>query len=476
MSQPTSGAGGGGKLWGGRFAASTHPILDAINKSIAFDIRLWRQDLRTNRAHARMLAAVGLLDDAERDALLGALDTVEAELEAGTFRVAEGDEDIHMAIERRATELVGDPGRKLHTARSRNDQVATDVRLFCVDAIADLRAKAVALIGALVDAAAASRGVVLPAYTHLQRGMPVLLSHHLLAYVEMLRRDHERLGDAARRTAVSPLGAGACVGTGLPIDRAMTAAELGFSHVSRNSLDAVSDRDFVLELLAALSITAVHLSRLGEELVLWSAKEFGFVRLHDSVATGSSMMPQKKNPDGAELIRGKSGRVFGSLVTLLTALKGLPLAYNKDMQEDKEPLFDAVDTVGLCLDMARVMVETLVVDAAALARAVHPEVFATDLAEDLVRLGVPLRTAHEAVGTLVRVAEREGTTLDRLDAAVAAAAVAELPLGAAAGRLGELLGGLDVAHAIESKGVPGGTASARVDEALDEARAWLAGL
>ena len=457
------------KLWGGRFEGATHPILDAINKSIGFDIRLWPQDIATNRAHADMLCAVGLLTEGERDDIQRGLDTVAQELSSGTFEVAESDEDIHMAVERRVTELGGEPGRKLHTARSRNDQVATDVRLFALSAVAKLRAETVELISALTEAADRHRGVILPAYTHLQRGMPVLLSHHLLAYVEMFRRDVARLDDAADRASVSPLGSGACVGTSLPIDRELTRAALGFASVSRNSLDAVSDRDFVLEVLGALSISAVHLSRLGEELVIWSAKELGFVRLGDAVSTGSSMMPQKKNPDGAELIRGKAGRVFGSLQTLLVAMKGLPLAYNKDMQEDKEPLFDAVDTSSLCLRMARVMIESLEVDEAAMIGAVHPEVFATDLAELLVADGVPLRTAHEAVGLLVRAAEGAGTTIGALDAAAIASALTGVDVDVSA----EMMSKLSATESVQSKRVAGGTAPERVVEAIAEVRSWL---
>jgi argininosuccinate lyase len=458
------------KLWKGRFEGESHPALDAINRSIDFDIRLWRYDIRGSRAHARMLARVGLLSAEELTRLEWALEATEQEFAEGRFEVRASDEDIHTAIERRVTELAGDAGRKLHTGRSRNDQVSTDMRLFALDAIATVAGEVVGLVDDLTDLAERHLQVIMPAYTHLQRAQPVLFAHHLLAYVEMLRRDEARLVDGARRTRVSPLGAGACAGTSLPIDRAVTAAELGLDEISRNSLDAVSDRDFLMELLSTLAILMIHLSRLGEELVLWSSREFGFCRLHDSVSTGSSMMPQKKNPDGAELMRGKAGRVVGDLVGLLTTMKGLPLAYNKDMQEDKEPVFDAVDTVLLTLKMGRVMVQTLEVDEKATAEAVTPEVFATDLAELLVSTGVPLRTAHETVGALVRFAEQHGTRLDELGPSQLEVFASESgrELDAA------LLAKLGLVHAVESKTVPGGTASLRVAEAIGEVREWLA--
>ena len=459
------------KLWSGRFAASTHPVLDAINKSIGFDIRLWPHDIRTNRAHAEMLRTVGLLSRAEIKAIRRGLDTVESELKEGTFAVDESDEDIHMAIERRVTELVGDPGRKLHTGRSRNDQVATDMRLFVIDAIASTRAEIRSLAAAFVDRAENNLEAVLPAYTHLQPGQPTLFAHHMMAYVEMLRRDDERLDDAGKRARVSPLGAGACVGSSLPLDRDLTAQLLGFDSVSRNSLDAVSDRDFIVETLAALALLGTHLSRLGEELVLWSSKEFGFCVLGDDVSTGSSMMPQKKNPDGAELIRGKAGRVIGDLMGLLTTLKGLPMAYNKDMQEDKEPLFDAVDTITLCLQMATVMVETLQIDAERMLGSVSPDVFATDLVELLVLDGLPLRSAHEAVGRLVRAAEDAGKTINQLTADEVNATAAEEETAVDP----VFVEKLTVAHAINSKTLPGGTAPERVKEAIAEAREWLTG-
>ena len=343
------------------------------------------------------------------------------------------------------------------------------MRLFVVDAIDSTRAEIRQLAAAFVDLADREIEAVLPAYTHLQPGQPTLFSHHMLAYVEVLRRDDERLENAAQRARTSPLGAGACVGSSLPLDRELTAQLLGFGGVSRNSLDAVSDRDFVVETLAAIALLGNHLSRLGEELVLWGSKEFAFSVLGDDVTTGSSMMPQKKNPDGAELIRGKAGRLIGDLTGLLTALKGLPLAYNKDMQEDKEPLFDAVDTISLCLQMATVMIGTLQIDADKMRASISPDVFATDLVELLVLDGFPLRSAHEAVGRLVRAAEDAGKTIVRLtpDEVNAAAADEETAVDPV------FIEKLSIEHAINSKALPGGTAPEQVKEAIEEAKAWV---
>jgi argininosuccinate lyase len=457
------------KLWSGRLDASTDPALDAINRSIGFDIRLWPYDVRASRAHATMLESVGLLSRSELDAIQQGLDTVTEELESGSFEIKAADEDVHTAVERRVTELAGEAGKKLHTARSRNDQVATDFRLFVLGAIVAIRGECLALARAFVARAKAHPDAVIPAYTHLQRGQPVLLAHHFLAYVEMLRRDVSRLDDAARRTSVSPLGSGACAGTSLPIDRQLTADELGFAEISRNSLDAVSDRDFAVELLSTISLIMIHLSRLGEELVLWTSKEFDFCRLDDRLSTGSSMMPQKKNPDGAELIRGKAGRVFGGLVTLLTTLKGLPLTYNKDLQEDKEPIFDAVDTVIQSLQVARAMIRTMTINEERMAGAISPDVFATDLAERLVTAGIPLRTAHHHVAQLVRQAESLGKSLTELTRDDIEKAGDSIPVDV------DLIAMLDVKSSLEMKAIPGATAPVRVAEALAEAGDWLEG-
>ncbi len=390
-------------LWHGRFADGPDAALMAYTESFPFDRRLWRDDIAGSRSHVRGLAAAGLLTDAERDDVLDALDVTHRELEDGSFAVAPSDEDIHTAIERRVTELAGAAGAKLHTARSRNDQVATDLRLWCKR---ELCAIATALVGfqeVLLARATGAGDTYLPGYTHLQRAQPVLLAHHLLAHGWAFGRDVDRLSATIDRLDVSPLGAGALAGTSLPIDPSFTAKDLGFGDVFANSLDAVADRDFVAEALFDLSLVAIHLSRIGEEWVLWTSEEFGFARLDDRFATGSSMLPQKKNPDIAELARGKAGRVVGHLTGLLVTLKGLPLAYNRDLQEDKEGLFDSVDQIGLAIAALTGMVATTTFDAGSMAAAADADVTAaTDLAEHLVRDGTPFREAHAVVGRLVR--------------------------------------------------------------------------
>jgi argininosuccinate lyase len=390
-------------LWHGRFAGGPDETLLAYTASLSFDARLAVVDIAGSRAHARGLARAGILTDAECAAVLDGLDTVEGELADGSFEFASSDEDIHTAVERRLTELTGDAGARIHTGRSRNDQVATDVRLFARDATVAVADELLSLRQVLVDAAETAGDAYLPGYTHLQRAQPVLLAHHLLAHFWALGRDVDRLCDTHRRLNVSPLGAGALAGSSLGLDPAATAADLGFAGVFDNSLDAVSDRDFVAELVFDLALCAVHLSRLGEEVVLFSSEEFGFVRLDDAWSTGSSMLPQKKNPDVAELARGKAGRVIGDLTTVLVVLKGLPLAYNRDLQEDKEPLFDAVDTVGLGARAMAGMLATATFDTTAMAAAADsPAAAATDLAEYLVANGMPFRSAHAVVGDLVR--------------------------------------------------------------------------
>ncbi len=391
-----------GELWHGRFAGGPSEAMRALNDSFPFDRRMYREDIAGSRAHVRMLAEVGLLDSAERDQVLAALDAVEREFSAGTFVRVPSDEDIHTAVERRVTELAP-AGAKMHTGRSRNDQVVTDVRLWTRGALDDVAGLVARLARTIADRAAEAGDAHLPGYTHMQQAQPVALAHHLLAHGWALLRDLERLADTRRRVDVSPLGAGALAGSSLPLDPAITAENLGFAAVFDNSLDAVSDRDFVAEVLFDLALLGVHLSRIGEEMVLWSTQEFGFVELDDAFSTGSSMMPQKKNPDIAELARGKAGRLIGHLTGLLTTLKGLPLTYNKDLQEDKEPLFDAVDTVRLTLVALDGMLSTVgfridrMVEAAA-----SPYAAATDLAEWLVVRGMSFRDAHSMIGELVR--------------------------------------------------------------------------
>ena len=394
-------------LWHGRFAGGPADELMAYTVSLPFDRRLWRDDIACSRAHVAGLAHVGILTVDERDAVLAALDVVEAEMSADTFVFAAGDEDIHTAVERRVTEICGPPGAKLHTGRSRNDQSVTGLRLWCKREVPLVAARIVALQEVLLDrareAGVADDAVYLPGYTHVQRAQPVLLAHHLLAHGWAFGRDIERLLDALERVDVSPLGAGALAGSSLPLDPEFTARELGFARAFDNSLDAVSDRDFVAEILFALSMVAVHLSRIGEEWVLWTSDEFGFAVLDDAYATGSSMLPQKKNVDIAELARGKAGRVIGDLTGLLTTLKGLPLAYNRDLQEDKEPLFDAMDQVSLALSALAGMIATArFVPERMRTAADAPTMAATDLAEFLVRAGTPFRDAHAIVGALVR--------------------------------------------------------------------------
>ena len=404
-------------LWSGRFEREPEAAVRALNDSLEFDRRLFEADIAGSRAHAEMLGEVGLLAPAERDAILSALDRVEAELRDGRFEFAPGDEDIHTAVERRVTEL-DLAGAKLHTGRSRNDQVATAFRVWTRQALGEVAGLVLDLQATLLDRAVAAGGACLPGYTHLQQAQPVTLAHHLLAHGWALARDADRLLDARRRADVSPLGAGALAGSSLPLDPPGAARRLGFAAVFDNSLDAVSDRDFAADALYALAMLGVHLSRMGEELVLWASTEVGFVTLDDGYATGSSMMPQKRNPDVAELARGKAGRLVGRLTGLLTTLKGLPLTYNKDLQEDKEPLFDAVDTARLVLVALEGMVATAAFDIERMAEAASsPELAATDLAEWLVGRGMAFRDAHAAVGDLIRRAAAADAPLAEMVAA-----------------------------------------------------------
>ncbi|MCC7375144.1 MAG: argininosuccinate lyase [Verrucomicrobiales bacterium] len=404
----------------GRFASGPSTDVAAFSESISFDWRLWRQDIRGSMAHARMLARIGVLTTKERDQILNGLQSIAADIEAGTFTWKSELEDVHMNIESELTRRAP-AGAKLHPARARNDQVALDMRLWVRDEIAALDAEARDLQRSLVELGAKSPEILIPGYTHLQRGQPVAFAHHLLAYVEMLDRDRDRFRDAARRANVCPLGAGALAGSTLPLDREGVAKELGFidergrPRVTQNSMDAVSDRDFVVEFASAAALAAVHLSRLAEDVVLWATSEFAFIRIADAYTTGSSLMPQKKNPDVAELTRGKSGRVIGNLMSLLALLKGLPMTYNRDLQEDKERLFDTSDTLRSCLRlMAAMLRHTSIVEAHCAKAAADPALLATDLADYLVRKGVPFRQAHHAVGAVVALAEKSGRPLNQL--------------------------------------------------------------
>ena len=402
------------KMWGGRFAGGPDAIMEEINASIGFDQRFASQDIRGSKAHVDMLAKTGILRAADAEAVKVGLNTISHEIESGAFIFSRALEDIHMNIEARLAEIVGEPAGRLHTARSRNDQVALDFRLWLRDTIDGLDAQILDVQRALAEKALAHAGTVMPGFTHLQPAQPVTFGHHLLAYVEMLGRDRGRFADSRRRMNECPLGAAALAGTSFPIDRDATTFALGFDRPTANSLDSVSDRDFVLEALAAAAICAVHLSRFAEEIVLWSTPQFGFVRLSDKFTTGSSIMPQKRNPDAAELVRGKAGRVFGALSGLLVVLKGLPLAYSKDMQEDKECAFDSLDTLTLCLAAIAGMARDLEPDQARMAAAAAAGYStATDLADWLVRkLDLPFRRAHHVTGAIVKYAEERGLALD----------------------------------------------------------------
>lgn len=403
-------------MWKGRFAEETAELVQQFGESISYDWRLYRHDVAGSIAHARAQLKAGLLTEDEFGQIESGLREIEADITAGKFEFKTSLEDIHMNIEAALTKRIGAAGAKLHTARSRNDQVATDTRLYCRTEIDVISAGIADLQTALLDRAGAYAETVLPAYTHLQRGQPVTVGHHLLAYVEMLERDRERLADCQKRLNVSPLGSGALAGSTINLDRQQIAEELGFDGVTRNSMDAVSDRDYIAEFLFAMSLCGVHLSRLSEDLILWCSAEFGFVSLSDAHTTGSSLMPQKKNPDVCEITRGKTGRLLGNLVALLTAMKGLPLTYNRDLQEDKEPLFDSIDTLKLTLAVNAEMIAAMEIREENCRRAASdPMLLATDLADWLVKQGVPFRDAHELVGKAVAEAVRTGTPLDQLD-------------------------------------------------------------
>jgi argininosuccinate lyase len=408
----------GKKLWGGRFSAGTADSVEAFTASIDVDARLYRHDIAGSIAHAKMLARQRIISQRDARKIVRALKAIEREIASGRFVFSPADEDIHMNIERRLTEKIGAAGGKLHTARSRNDQVALDMRLFLREEIALILESLKALQRELALVAKSNLDVIMPGYTHLQRAQPVLFSHHLLAYFEMFERDRERFFNCLGRVNVLPLGAGALAGTSFPIDRAYVARLLHFPRLCKNSIDAVSDRDFILEFVSAAAILFVHLSRLAEELILWSSEEFGFIELPDRYCTGSSMMPQKKNPDVPELIRGKSGRVFGHLHALLTIMKGLPLAYNRDLQEDKVPLFDTVDTAKASLDIARQLVHGMRLRKDRIATAVRDGFMnATDLADYLVLRGVSFRSAHALSGKIVRYCIAHGHRIEELSLA-----------------------------------------------------------
>jgi len=455
------------KLWGGRFQKDTDRLVEDFHSSISFDRRLYRYDIRGSIAHARMLARQGIISNDEAALIVRGLEDVLADIEAGRVEFSVAAEDIHMNIEQLLTERIGPVGKKLHTARSRNDQVALDIRMYIKDEIDQIRRLLGELINTLLDMAEEHLETVMPGYTHLQRAQPVTLAHHLLAYVQMFGRDADRLRDCRRRADVLPLGAGALAGTTFPLDPGFVAEQLGFAVVAQNSLDAVSDRDFAVEFASVASLIMVHLSRFCEEIILWSSAEFAFIELDDAYSTGSSMMPQKKNPDVAELIRGKCGRVHGDLITLLTMLKGLPLAYNKDMQEDKEALFDAVDTVKKCLLVFRPMVASLRVNREKMAAAAKGGFTnATDLADYLVGKGMPFREAHATAGRLVYYCLQQGRSLEELSLEEFrrfAPVVEE-----------DIFRAMDIHRCVTARHVLGGPAPEAVKEAIARARIMAA--
>ena len=403
------------KMWAGRTDGQTDRLADDFNSSIGFDCRMYRQDITGSMAHAAMLGATGILPKADADTLIDGLQSILDDLGSGKLQFDPACEDIHMFVEQVLTERLGDVGKKLHTARSRNDQVALDLRMYLREQCDAISGQVKTLIEALVDRAAEYKSAIMPGYTHLQRAQPITFGHHLMAYAMMLLRDRSRLSDCRKRMNRSPIGCCALAGTTYPTDRAMEAAQLGFDGICMNSLDGVSDRDFCAEFLSAVAILMMHLSRLSEELILWTSWEFGFVELSDAYTTGSSIMPQKKNSDMAELIRGKTGRVYGDLVGLLTMLKGLPMAYNKDMQEDKEGVFDACDTVSMCLPVMTGMIETMTAKPEAMKKAAQRGfINATDLADYLVRKGLPFRSAYKISGAIVGDCVKSGAVLEEL--------------------------------------------------------------
>ena len=403
------------KMWAGRTEGNVDKLADDLNSSIHFDCRMFREDITGSMAHAAMLAAKGILSQQDADTLIAGLETILADLESGALQFDMSCEDIHMFVEQVLTERIGDVGKKLHTARSRNDQVALDIRMYLREQIDEITALTKALIGAVTDKAETYKDAIMPGYTHLQRAQPITFGHHLMAYAMMLLRDVERLADCRKRMNRSPIGCCALAGTTYDTDRFFEAEKLGFDGICMNSIDGVSDRDFCVELMSAIATEMMHLSRFSEEIILWSSWEFKFVELSDAYTTGSSIMPQKKNPDMAELVRGKTGRVYGDLMALLTTLKGLPLAYNKDMQEDKEAVFDACDTITMCLQVFTGMVSTMTANLTNMKLAAQKGfINATDLADYLVKKGMPFRTAYKISGALVAYCIGENTVLEEL--------------------------------------------------------------
>jgi argininosuccinate lyase len=451
------------KLWGGRFTQPTDKFVEEFTASIQFDKRLYHQDIRGSIAHARMLGKQGIIPQADVEKIVHGLQAILGQIEAGEFDFSISLEDIHMNIEARLSAAIGEAGKRLHTGRSRNDQVALDIRLYLRDEIVEIRTYLDLLIDALLNQAEANLHVIMPGFTHLQTAQPILFSHHMMAYVEMFSRDKARLEDCLKRVDVLPLGAGALAGTTFPIDRDYVAEQLDFPAITRNSLDAVSDRDFALEFLSAAAILMMHLSRFSEELILWSTSSFQFVELSDGFCTGSSIMPQKKNPDVPELVRGKTGRVYGNLMALLTTMKSLPLAYNKDMQEDKEPLFDTIDTVKGSLKIFADMIREMRVNESSMRRAAGLGFStATDVADYLVRKGLPFRDAHEAVGKAVAYCVKSRKDIPELSLAEWQGFSSKIEE--------DIFGCISVEASVNARSVPGGTARASVEAEIQRVR------
>ncbi|MEG6616946.1 argininosuccinate lyase [Peptococcaceae bacterium 1198_IL3148] len=454
------------KLWGGRFQKTTDQLMEDFHSSISFDQRLYKYDITGSIAHAKMLAKVRVITTQDAEQIVAGLTGILRDIEAGQVEFDVAAEDIHMNVETLLIQRIGDVGKKLHTARSRNDQVALDIRMFMKDEIKQIQQLLKELRITLLDLAEANKGTIMPGYTHLQRAQPITLAHHLLAYVQMFQRDSDRLQDCYRRTDVMPLGSGALAGTTFLLDRHDVAQQLGFANISENTMDGVSDRDFAVEFCAAASLIMMHLSRFCEEIILWSSAEFSFVELDDAYSTGSSIMPQKKNPDAAELIRGKTGRVYGDLMTLLTMLKGLPMAYNKDMQEDKEALFDAVDTVKKCLMVFRPMIATMKVKEKQMAAAAKGGFTnATDLADYLVQKGIPFRQAHEIVGRAVFYCIQNHKALEEMTLAEYQELNEKIEQ--------DVYDAISVEHCVTARQVVGGPAAETVQAAIDAARERL---
>ncbi|NLV16894.1 MAG: argininosuccinate lyase [Syntrophomonadaceae bacterium] len=454
------------KLWGGRFSKKTAEMADDFNASISFDSRLYRQDIQGSIAHARMLALQGIILPVEAEEIVRGLLSIQEDIEAGKLEFSVTAEDVHMNIETFLIQRIGETGKKLHTARSRNDQVALDIRLYLRSEAEIISGLLIELMTALRDLAHEHVDTVMPGYTHLQKAQPISLAHHLLAYFEMLRRDWERLKDAVKRMDYMPLGSGALAGSGFPIDREVVRQELGFEHLTRNSLDAVSDRDFVLEFMSFGAILMVHLSRLSEEIILWATDEFGFIELDDAFSTGSSIMPQKKNPDMAELVRGKTGRVYGNLMSLLTTMKGLPLAYNKDMQEDKEPLFDSVDTLKKCLAIYTPMLRSARFNVDRMYRgAARGFTNATDLADYLVTKGMAFRDSHSVVGQIVAWCLEREKSLEEMTLAEFRGFSPLIDQ--------DIYGEIKLKACVEKRSLYGGTAPEAIKQALEEADHFL---